>query len=285
MGDLISGDGEQTVIGGRSGRRKTWQREARIVRVKARRRARGARSVGVSCFLTDQATLLGSRFQSANADCAGVDYDDARHPALVALVATVGNLRHVAAIGVIAAGMRLRLSACQDPRDIKRPHDSMASAVEAARKASACQPPTAFTMPLPIKLAAVIAFWMKLDSHCRLAARCCAAQGERTVKMVCQAGNLSSSRLRQKTAEPDLFKLPTLFGVRQAKHPERCRRAFPGPPTPLGHLVRHGGSRQIPKNPGIRENGVETAKMSRFGEARRDCPARPKIGQSESLAG
>jgi hypothetical protein len=28
--------------------------------------------------------------QSANADCAGVD-DDARHPALVALVATIGN--------------------------------------------------------------------------------------------------------------------------------------------------------------------------------------------------
>ena len=62
MGDLISGsvdfgtmaNGDRSDVpgGGRPG-----TREARIVRVKARRRACGARSVGVSCFLKDQATL------------------------------------------------------------------------------------------------------------------------------------------------------------------------------------------------------------------------------------
>jgi len=38
----------------------------------------------------------------------------------------------------------------------------MASEMEAARKARACQPRVAFTMPLPIELAAVIALVMWL---------------------------------------------------------------------------------------------------------------------------
>jgi hypothetical protein len=79
----------------------------------------------------------------------------------------LSEIRHVAAsavitAGVIAAGMRLRLSAYQYPLAIKRPRETMASDVEAARKADACQPRTAFTVALPIMLAAVIAFWMWL---------------------------------------------------------------------------------------------------------------------------
>jgi hypothetical protein len=58
---------------------------------------------------------------------------------------------------------------------------------------------------------------------------------------------------------PELSKLLTHFGVRQAKYPKRRQQALPRPPTPLGHLVRQVGSGQIPKNPGIRENGAETA--------------------------
>jgi hypothetical protein len=97
----------------------------------------------------------------------------------------------------------------------------MASENEAAREAVADQqPPAAFTMPLPIKLAAVFAFWMKL------VAIVASLRGVARLK-VKERSNVGFARESKHNSgqTPQLLKLPTVFGVRQAKHPQWFRKA------------------------------------------------------------
>ena len=187
MGDLVS-DRDGLANGDRRTFRAAAEDLASETRIDAREskatRSRGSLSRRLVFSDGFRGYGWGRVFQSGNADCAGVDYDDARHPALVALVATVGIRPTRRRVGVIAAGMRLRLSAYQYPRAIKRPRDSMASEMEAARKASACQPRTAFTMPLPIGIGGRNRVLDVVNGHRRLAALCRAAQGERNGQIV-----------------------------------------------------------------------------------------------------
>jgi hypothetical protein len=98
-----------------------------------------------------------------------------------------------------------------------RPHDAMASEMEAARKASDCQPHAAFTKPLPNELAAENAFWMwfmAIVASLRTIAR---LKVKESVKSVIP-GKM-----------PRLCKFPTHLGVSQAKHTETVPAGLAGP--------------------------------------------------------
>ena len=136
-------------------------------------------------------------------------------------------IQHVAAIGVIAAGLRLRLSAHQYPRDRMRPHDAMASEMEAARKASDCQPHAAFTKPLPNELAAVIAFWMWLMAIVASLRYVARLKVKESVKISGLTGAWEVPAVCANQNYP--FKHRTHLGVSQAKHPETVPAGLAGP--------------------------------------------------------